>query len=158
MGAEIKLPKLPGISDAVKGSLEGIADGASKIISMFKADPTKVVEAEAEIEKLKIQAATESEKISAQLEETYAKELETVNQTMRTEAQSEHWMVWAWRPSIGFTFCAILVNNYILLPYFKRRGMEVIEIPAEVWNAILIILGVASAGRSVTSWQKAKNK
>lgn len=149
--------ELPGIKKLISGSIEGVANGAANIISKFKADPTKVAEAEAEIEKLKIQAAQESEKIQAQLEETYAKELESVNATMREESKSEHWLVWSWRPLIGITFCAILINNYILLPYFKNLGMVTIIIPGDVWSAILVILGVASAGRSVTSWQKAKN-
>jgi hypothetical protein len=149
---------MPGFKDLISGGLKGIADAAGNIISKFKADPTKVVEVEAELEKLRIAAETESERIVMQLEEIYAKELETVNQTMREEGKSEHWAVWLWRPMIGFTFCAILINNYILLPYFKHYGMEVITIPDNVWSAILVILGVASAGRSVTSWQKEKNK
>lgn len=44
------------------------------------------------------------------------------------------------------------------LPYFKHYGMEIITIPGDVWSAILVILGVASAGRSVTKWQAEKNK
>lgn len=148
---------MPGIKDLLSGGFEGITNGAANIIAKFKADPTKAMEVEAELEKLKIQANMELEKLSVQIEEIRAKELETVNQTMREEGKSEHWMVWGWRPTIGFTFCAILVNNYVLLPYFKNKGMDVITIPPEVWSALLIILGVASAGRSVTSWQKARS-
>ena len=146
------------IKDLIKGGIGGIADGIGSLISKFKADPTKVAENLAELEKLKITSELEADRIANQAEEIYAKELETVNQTMREEGKSEHWAVWLWRPMIGFTFCAVLVNNYILLPYFKNKGMEVITIPGDVWSAILVILGVASAGRSVTSWQKEKNK
>lgn len=149
--------ELPSIKNIVSGGFEGILKGASDILSKFKADPTKVIELESDLEKLKINTQIESEKLAVQIEEIRAKELETVNQTIREEGKSEHFLVWSWRPMIGFTFCAILVNNYILLPYFKNRGMEIIVIPPEVWSAILVILGVASAGRSVTSWQKAKS-
>lgn len=144
------------IKDLISSGLSGIGEAAEKIIARFKADPTKVIEAEADIQKLKIQAAQKAEELSVQIEEIRAKELESVNQTMREEAKSEHWLQWSWRPIIGLVFCAMLVNNYILLPYFKSRGMEVIEIPDNVWNAILVILGVASAGRSVrdTRWGK----
>lgn len=150
--------ELPNLKTAIASGFSGILKGAGDIISKFKADPTKVVELESDLEKLRIQAEQESEKLAVQIEEIRAKELETVNQTMREEAKSEHWAVWLWRPTIGFTFCAILINNYILLPYLKSRGMEVIVVPDNVWNAVLVILGVASAGRSVTSWQKAKSK
>lgn len=154
MGAE----GLPNLKTLISGGIEGIVNSAGNIISKFKADPTKVVEVEKELEELKINAALESERIANQAEEIQAKELESVNQTMREEAKSEHWAVWLWRPTIGFTFCAILINNYILLPYFKHYGMEIITIPDNVWSAILVILGVASAGRSVTKWQAEKNK
>lgn len=146
------------IKSGVTGAIEGLGNTASNIITKFKADPTKALEYEKELETAKINASLEADRIANQAEETFAKELETVNQTMRIEANSEHWMVWSWRPSIGFTFCAILINNYILIPYLKKYGAEYIEIPTEVWMAILAVLGVASAGRSVTSWQKAKNK
>lgn len=71
--------------------------------------------------------------------------LASVNATMRAEAKSEHWAQWMWRPTVGFTFCAVLVNNYIALPYFP--SLHAIIIPGEVWNTILVILGAASALR-----------
>lgn len=149
--------ELPTVKNIISGGIEGIGNTFAKIVEKFKADPTKVAELDTEMEKAKLEAALKAEEISNQLEEIRAKELESVNQTIREEAKSEHWLVWSWRPVIGFTFCAILVNNYILLPYFKHHGIEIIVIPGEVWNAILVILGVASAGRSFTNWQKAKN-
>lgn len=126
----------------VVGKLLGRKEG-------LKAQDVKVEEIKAEVEKVVNENLVELEKV-------FAQELETVNQTMREESKSEHWAQWLWRPMIGFTFCAVLVNNYILLPYFKNKGMEVIVIPDNVWTAILVILGAASAGRGLTQWQKAK--
>jgi len=71
--------------------------------------------------------------------------LVAVNNTMQAESRSEHWAQWAWRPTVGFTFCAVLINNYIALPYFP--SLHTIVIPGEVWNSILVILGAASALR-----------
>src|SRR6185437_9823102 len=71
--------------------------------------------------------------------------LVSVNTTMQAEAKSEHWAQWIWRPTVGFTFCAVLINNYIALPYFP--SVHTIVIPGEVWNSILVILGAASALR-----------
>ena len=149
-----------GLLDIFKGGMQGtvagVLEGASSIISKFKADPTKVVEIEADLEKLKAETKVKMAQVEFQMAEIEAKELETVNQTMREEAKSEHWMQYAWRPTIGFTFCAILINNYILLPYLSKYGVEKIVVPADVYTAILVILGAASAGRGWKQVQEAK--
>jgi hypothetical protein len=85
------------------------------------------------------------------LEEETSKRLETVNATMREEARSDKWPQYLWRPTVGFTFSAILVNNYILLPYFSRWGIVPIVIPEGVWTAMLVVLGAAAASRG---WEK----
>lgn len=143
---------MPGLGELLKngvtGAIEGLGNTASNIIAKFKADPTKALEYEKELEEAKLNATIKAQELSNQIEETYAKELESVNVTMREEAKSEHWMQWSWRPTIGFVFGLILINNYILLPYLHKYGMEVIVVPGDVWSAILVILGVASAGRA----------
>lgn len=88
--------------------------------------------------------------------EIAARELETVNSTMREEAKSEHWMQWAWRPTVGFTFSGMIVNNYILLPYLAKYGMQPIIIPGDVWSAMLVVLGAAAATRGLEKWQGKK--
>lgn len=144
------------ISDLLGGGLKGLASGAAEIIKTFKADPNKLVEAEQKIKELENKATEIANQLTIAVEQEYSKQLETVNATMREESKSEHWAQWLWRPTIGFTFCAILINNYILLPYLKNKGMEIIVIPDNVWTSILVILGAASAGRSWTSVEKAK--
>ncbi len=79
--------------------------------------------------------------------------INAVNATMQAESKSEHWMQWAWRPTIGFSFAAVIVNNYIVLPYFGW-AKEVI-VPDNVWTAMLVILGAAAATRG---WEKATKK
>lgn len=142
-------------TSAAKATIGTVLDGASKIITDFKADPTKAMEANIALEELKVNTAAKLAELSNTLEDTYAKEMESVNQTMQTESKSEHWMQWAWRPTIGFTFCAILLNNYILMPYFT--ALKAIVVPDNVFTAVLVILGAASAGRGLTQWQSAKN-
>lgn len=88
--------------------------------------------------------------------EQLSAQMETINQTMREEAKAEHFMTYAWRPLIGFTFAAILINNFILVGYLKQYGVQVIDIPGEVWNAILVILGAASAFRGWKSVEESK--
>lgn len=146
----------PSVKSLVEGGIKGIGDTFANIVGKFKADPTKVAEIEQELEKARIEANLKAIEIANQAEEIQAKELESVNQTMREEDKSEHFLVFSWRPLIGYCFIAVVVNNYIILPYFT--SIKSISIPDNVWSAILVILGVASAGRSASAWQKEKNK
>ena len=152
------MPLSDWIKSGAQGIVQGLGDTAANIIGKLKADPTKSAEYDMELKKAQLDASIQLSNIANDAEKIQAQELESVNQTIREESKSEHWAVWLWRPFIGFTFAAILVNNYILLPYFKRYGLAMIDIPAEVWQTLLVILGVASAGRSAKHWQLAKNK
>lgn len=117
-------------SDAAQGAVKGLGEAVKDAVSAFKADPTKVLELEAAIAQATV--AYQQSVISA------------VNETMRAEAGSQHWMQWSWRPSFGFTACGVLINNYILLPYLKPAGIVPIEVPSEVWVLIMAVLGVAA--------------
>ena len=120
-------------SDAAQGAVKGLGEAVKDAVSAFKADPTKVLELEAAI---------------AQATVAYQQTVITaVNETMRAEAGSQHWMQWSWRPCFGFTACGVLVNNYILLPYLKPVGIVPIEVPSEVWIMIMAVLGGAAGTR-----------
>lgn len=82
----------------------------------------------------------------SQLEGEISKRLEAVNKTMQAEAQSGSWMQRSWRPTVGFSAVAMIVNNYIFFPYAKAFGLsvEVIQFPAEVWLFMTAVLGVAA--------------
>src|SRR3990167_1156539 len=127
-------------ADIAKGGLEGFGNAGKVAVGAFKADPTKLVELEANI--------------TAAAMQYQATVISAVNATMQAEAKSEHWAQWAWRPTIGFTFAAVILNNYVLYAYFARYGMVQIEIPGNVWEAMLVILGAAALTRG---WQKAES-
>ena len=91
----------------------------------------------------------EMEKLTLEEGKTLQAQIESVNATMREEAKSEHWAQWLWRPCVGFTFCAVIINNFILIPYFISYGLQPIIIPEGIWSAILIILGVSAGTRGV---------
>lgn len=123
-------------AEEVGALAKNIGTSFKDAVSAFKADPTKVLELEAAAEK----AQREYEALA----------LQAVNATMQAEAKSEHWMQWAWRPTFGFSGAAVIVNNYILLPYLVNFGIKPIDIPSEVWMSIMAVVGVAawSRGRS----------
>lgn len=136
-------------ASGAKEVVSGVLEGTGNLIAKFKADPTKVIELEADLKKLEMEAETK-------LAEMDSKVIESVNATMREEAKSEHWIQWCWRPSVGFCFILIVVNNYVALPYLKKYGLEPIDIPSEVFMAILAILGVASWHRGVQKVEREK--
>lgn len=127
---------------AVKGFLEGVGDSVKNAVSAFKADPTKVVELETALK----QAQLQYESVA----------LQAVNATMQAEAKSEHWMQWSWRPLFGYTGCGLLLNNYVLLPYFEPWGIKPITVPSEVWGMIMVVLGVAAYTRGAAQIAEAK--
>jgi|SRR3972149_852692 len=103
--------------------------------------------------KAKLQEMLLKQQIS--LEEIWAKQIESVNATMREEAKSEHWMQWSWRPTVGFTFSGVIINNYILVPYLAKFGVLPLTIPGELWTAMLVVLGVAAGTRGYEKIMKA---
>ena len=108
----------------------GMGSAFRNAVAAFKADPTKVLELEQAAEK-------------AQLD-YQALVIGAVNATMQAEARSDHWMQWAWRPTIGFTFAVTILNNYVAYPYLGKFGMLQVVIPETVWLAMLTVLGVSA--------------
>ena len=64
-----------------------------------------------------------------------------VNATMQSEAKSDHWPTYSWRPFVGFVFGAMFFGVYFVLPLMK---LPVPAVPTEAWFAIGGVLGVAS--------------
>lgn len=117
-------------SDTAQGAVTGFGSAIKEAVGAFKADPTKVAELEAAL--LQASLTFQSSVVAS------------INATMQEEAKSEHWMQWSWRPFFGLTGAAILINNYILLPYFSKLGIVPIVVPAEVWMMIAAVLGIAA--------------
>lgn len=118
------------LADIAKGGAEGLFSGISSIIKNFKAEPLELAKLEVEVERAKQQY--EASVVAA------------VNATMQAEAHSERWAQWLWRPIVGFTFSAVVVNNYILYAYLAKYGVVQIVVPDSMWAAFLAVLGVAA--------------
>lgn len=63
-----------------------------------------------------------------------------VNKTMQTEASSDHWPTYSWRPFIGFMF-GLYIFSFVLLPLF---GVAPIILSPDLTLAVGGILGIAS--------------
>lgn len=109
-------------------------------------------------EKEKADMQLEINKLVLEEEKNIQAQLETVNSTMRTEAQSDKFIVYAWRPLVGFCFVALICNNFILMPYFASYGLQPIIIPDGIWSAMLVVLGVSAGTRGIEKMWRNKNK
>jgi hypothetical protein len=152
---------MPGLKDllasGVTAAIGSITDGASKIISNFKADPTKVAEAEAAIEKLKIEAATKAEELANTLElariEEQKNEDNNVSDRWRADMTSDSKLSKMTRPLVvlsllGFLFIIIITDSIegirfdvkpdyvnllstllvtVMIAYFGSKGIEKVK-------------------------------
>ena len=144
MGILSSLNPVSAISKAIFGD-KGLTGGVMNVL-----EETGVVKSPEE--KQKAQEALYNYEL--QMRDKDNDVIKAVNDTMQTEAKSEHWLQWSWRPIVGITFSAVIINNYILLPYFAKAGLQAIQIPSEMWNAMLVVLGVAAGTRG---WEKIVN-
>lgn len=123
-----------------------IFDIGSKIIDKIWPDPTKKAEAKL---------------LLAELEQSgELKEMAIASGVITAEAQSEHFLVAAWRPITMLCFVFIIVNNYILVPYLNLlfdTGIE-LDIPPDMWDLLKLGIGGYVVGRStekgIKAWRK----
>lgn len=78
------------------------------------------------------------------------KELESAAQVITAEAQSQHWIVAAWRPILMLLFGLIIANNYIIYPYLSLfwDNAPQLTIPPDMWQLLKIGIGGYIVGRS----------
>lgn len=78
-----------------------------------------------------------------------------INQSLQTEATSEHFVVYSWRPFTAYTYMAVLLMNYVICPI---AHIAPVPIPDQVHYTVLAILGVASYFRGQMQVQDTKNQ
>jgi len=74
--------------------------------------------------------------------------IQQINETMRAESKSEHWIQYSWRPVNGFAFAAAILLIYFVLPL---AGETPPTVPEWIWIGWGTILGV-------TTWDRGKEK
>lgn len=97
------------------------------------------------------------------LEDTDTARLVTVNETMRAEAQSEHWAQWGWRPFIGFTFgLSFLVVSalccWVAYEAVAVKDMTGINMVPQLVGAFATLFAIPGAVLGVASWWRGKGK
>lgn len=144
---------LPTIATALGGPLAGIAakfvtdklglpeDTAKNVNAILSGmSPEKLAELKQHDQELQVKLAELGYHNVEAIAELNTRALEAVNKTMQTEAASEHWPTYGWRPFIGFMFGAYIGSMW-LLPLF---GKTPVILNPDLTMAIGAILGVAS--------------
>jgi hypothetical protein len=85
--------------------------------------------------------------------DTYVKVAELQSKNLQTEMQG-NWLQRSWRPLLMLSLVFIVVNNYILLPYFPNVFTG-LDLPDHLWELLKIGVGGYVVGRSI---EKAADK
>lgn len=98
----------------------------------------------------KEEAAKAKFKLMELAESGKLKELEQAGAIIAAEANSQHWLVAAWRPITMLVFVVIIANNYILAPYIDLffDTDVALELPPEMWDLLKLGISGYIAGRS----------
>ena len=80
-----------------------------------------------------------------------SKRVEEKVKVVVAEVRSSDKFVSRWRPTLMYTIIAILINNYLLVPWLNTfwGGAPVVELPDKVWTLLEIGLGGYVVGRSI---------
>ena len=79
--------------------------------------------------------------------ETYLEIAKIQSMVLTTEMQG-NWLQRSWRPLLMLMIMLIIMNNYILFPYFPEK-LEMLELPNHLWEILKLGLGGYVVGRSV---------
>lgn len=98
---------MPGITDILGGT---IIDGVSKIIGLFKVDPTVALQNRTEIEKIQLQMQADGAK-------AVQEEIQRQIDVNLAEAQNKSVFIAGWRPAVGWVCAAAFGYVYIAQPF-----------------------------------------
>jgi len=164
MAAKTFAPSIIGslMGDKAEDVAKDVVDIATKVTGI--GDPEEAVDVLGKNPELALQFKQSVMEYELALVKEDTKRLEIVNQTMQTEAKSEHWMQWSWRPFNGYLFGITLFCNYVMPSIYNMFATDKIvaqQIPEFVLMAWAAILGVTAWHRGVnkriTSGEKKKN-
>ena len=115
--------------------ITAVLDLGGKVLDKIFPDKTKAAEAKLRM----IEMAQNGE----------LKELEGQVRILTTE-MAGNWLQRSWRPILMLSIVAIVVNNYIVLPYLSLFGLPAVELdlPEKLWNLMTLGVGGYIVGRS----------
>jgi hypothetical protein len=134
------------ISSLIGGS---IGDAFSKIMSVFKVDPTKAMESQAEITKIQLE-------LQGKLQDAISNEISESAKVITAEAQSQSWLPRNVRPLLLLCWGLCITFNQ-LVPIFARYWIHDLQpMPLDPWVYKLTAIGYTGYVTART-WEKVKD-
>lgn len=93
----------------------------------------------------KLKADIHSKMLSLQESETAS-----ATKVLMAELSGGNWLQRSWRPILMLSIVAIVVNNYLLVPYLTLFGLPAtaLDLPPELFNLMTVGVGGYVLGRS----------
>jgi hypothetical protein len=132
---------IAGINLNVGEAITGVGRLAQEIKSLFTGEPTP--EKQAEIKTKLIELESKAEEAASQT-------LKLQTQIILAEVSGQSWLQRNWRPILMLAIVAIVVNNYILVPYLGLFGVPatILDLPEKLWNLMTLGVGGYITGRT----------
>ena len=143
---------MPGIVDVLTGPVSKLVSEVGKVIDNLHTSEEEKQAAKLQLTQLANTMAVE------QLKHAEA-EIAAQRDVIVAEAQGESWLQRSWRPITMLSFVAIVVNNYILVPYATAFGLNVpmLEIPNGMWALLTTGVGGYVVSRGVEKSLRIRN-
>src|SRR5882757_4914815 len=137
--------KVVDVAQAVTGKPTG-----DQALAALQADPNLV---------LQYQKAILDQEVT--LEQLAVQNAADINKTMQTEAASEHWPTYSWRPAIGFAVALAVMLSVVTVfvtygaVIFKGNDKGLAQLPG-ILAAVAGIIAVVSPILGIASWYRGK--
>lgn len=101
--------------------------------------------------------------MQVELQKLGSQDIAEVNETMRQEGKSEHWMQWTWRPFIGyvtgvsFAGTVFFIGVVMWRAIFNDQATALASIP-QIIGAFTMLFSVPGSILGVASWHRGKMK
>lgn len=159
------IPSLQGLfKEGAKGAVTGVLDGAASIIGRFKADPTKVVEAESALEQLRVNSELRLQELDVQIEEAYLKDTQSAREQNMAIQNSDKasWLSKnvAYMIDIFLTILWGAVTTILFLKIFKitANDVDMVSLMALHGTATAVFMTVLNFHRGTSRGSEDKQK
>lgn len=134
------------LSTLIGGS---IGDAFQKIMSVFKVDPTKAMEAQAEITKIQLE-------LQGKLQDAISSEIQQSAEVIKAETQSQSWLPRNVRPMCLAAWAFLITFNYFIPIVTQLFHYPVTPLVLDPWIYKLTAIGFTGYVTART-WEKVKD-